>query len=132
MSIFDWQDEYSVDNGMIDDQHKELLRIAEALFNAVLSQIDEAHLEKSFETLLNYTKKHFSDELNYFEENKALGIINHASEHDQLSEELIAVWDKERLGFQSEKGRILLNWVEERLLPHMMIDDQKTYQSIKN
>jgi len=106
-----------------------LLKIAETLFNAVLAQRNEEFLQNCFDELLSFTEKHFSDELEYFKKINAAKINDHAIEHDLLSTELNEVWQKETLGFQDEKGRFLLNWVEERLLPHMMIDDQETYNS---
>ena len=132
MSIFMWMDEYSVDEGMIDRQHKKLLQIAETLFNAVLAQNDQDYLQNCFDELLDYTKKHFNDEEAYFKTINADELTEHAKEHELLAEELNKVWEKELLGFQDERGRHLLTWVEERLLPHMMIDDQGTYNSKTN
>ncbi|MDV7339616.1 hemerythrin domain-containing protein [Terasakiella sp. A23] len=125
MSIFDWQEDYVIDNAMIDEQHKRLLILAEKLFNAVIDQSEDTKI--FFDELLAYTQKHFDDEEAYFKNAGATGWQHHAREHQTLAEELLDVWKKEALGFQSEKGRILLNWVEERLLPHMMIDDQETF-----
>ncbi|WP_135079573.1 hemerythrin family protein [Terasakiella sp. SH-1] len=129
MSIFDWQDAYRIDEGMIDAQHKNLLKIAEKLFNAVLARRDEDHLESCFAELLNYTQKHFNEEEAYFERLKTSGLAQHCEEHNVLAKELQKTWDAEKLGFQEEPGRLLLNWVEERLLPHMMIEDQEVYSS---
>ncbi len=129
MSIFDWQDDYVIDQGMIDDQHKHLLVLAERLFNAVIAQTDDTVAKKIFEELLSYTKMHFSDEEAFFKKSGATGLAGHAQEHHALCEELLDVWQKETLGFQSEKGRLLLNWVEERLLTHMMIDDQDVFKT---
>lgn len=130
MSIFDWQDAYSVDNGMIDRQHKKLLLIAEKLFNAVISEQDETVLKECFDELMAYTQKHFKDEDAFFEQSGVTDLAHHRQEHAALAQELQDVWQKETMGFSGDHGRILLNWVEERLLPHMMIDDQETYSQI--
>jgi len=127
MSIFEWQNEYCVDNGLIDEQHKRLLEITETLFNSVIQQDDDRILTTCFNDLLSYTKKHFKEEEAYFKERGANGLSEHHLEHQKLAAELIDVWDKENLGFHPESGRILLSWVEDRLIPHMMIDDQETY-----
>jgi len=129
MSIFDWQDEYVIDHGMIDEQHKHLLVLAEKLFNAVISQTDAEATAQVFDDLLAYTQKHFNDEEAFFKKNGSTALAVHGKQHQELCEELLDVWKKESLGFQTEKGRILLNWVEERLLPHMMIDDQDAFSS---
>lgn len=131
MSIFQWLPEYEIDHAMIDQQHKTLLQIAEKLFNGVINQESDADLNKRFQELLNYTQKHFLDEEQYFESVHASELEKHRDEHGLLAKELVEVWQKEQLGFQTEKGRLLLNWVEERLLPHMMIDDQETYNSTR-
>jgi hemerythrin len=127
MSIFDWDESYVVDRAMIDEQHKHLLEVAETLFNAVIKGEDDVHLQKCFDALLDYTQKHFTDEEQFFKSQNAAQLDKHIEEHGVLAGELVQVWEEEKLGFKEEKGRYLLSWVEERLLPHMMIDDQETY-----
>ncbi|SCA56004.1 hypothetical protein MTBPR1_150051 [Candidatus Terasakiella magnetica] len=132
MSIFTWQDAYSVDEGMIDTQHKKLLKIAETLFNAVLAQKEEKYIESCFDDLLSYTQKHFNDEETYFKKIGSEKLSPHAEEHKVLATELQNVWQMELLGFNDEKGRELLTWVEDRLIPHMMIDDSEAFHSAKD
>jgi hemerythrin len=132
MSLFDWNEGYVVDQGMIDEQHKYLLKVTERLFNAVLDQETEDRMQECFDALLNYTKKHFHDEEEFFKSAEADQLDKHASEHEGLAGELIKVWEEEKLGFQEERGRVLLTWVEDRLIPHMMIDDQEAYKSCKS
>ncbi|NVJ91741.1 MAG: hypothetical protein HWE34_08795 [Methylocystaceae bacterium] len=129
MSIFDWQEAYVIDHAMIDEQHKKLLVIAEKLFNAVIAKEDTKIVETAFQDLLAYTQKHFKDEEDFFISAGAPQVDKHQTEHAILAQELVEVWQKESLGFEEEPGRTLLTWVEDRLLPHMMIDDQETYKS---
>ena len=125
MAHFEWKDEYLVHNEEIDAQHMQLLELANLLLAAVGSGKDEAILKGAFDALLQYTEKHFQDEEALFEKIGSPMLEEHKRQHEKLSGEVRALWMDEAMGFIDGMGRILEEWVETHLVPHMIEDDQK-------
>ncbi|HYH21621.1 MAG TPA: hemerythrin domain-containing protein [Azospirillum sp.] len=126
---FAWKPEYEVGDQTIDGQHRQLLVLANLLFDAVTSGKGEAVIGQAFDALGLYTTKHFEDEDRYFTAIGSLLVTEHRHQHEKLAHELAALREEEMLGFLDGIPDTLEHWVETRLIPHMMIDDQKAFHA---
>jgi hemerythrin-like metal-binding protein len=86
MSIFKWDDEYSVNIFMIDSHHKKLFDIMNRLYELMAEGADDDSIIRIIAELLDYTNYHFS------EEEKMMAQFNYPelSQHQQLHREFIA------------------------------------------
>ncbi|MDR1930155.1 MAG: bacteriohemerythrin [Treponema sp.] len=78
-----WDDKYSVGIQLIDDQHKELISLTNALFRGCLAGPEEAkaYFSETIQGAVDYVKYHFSAEEKILEEIKFPGYENHKSQH---------------------------------------------------
>lgn len=124
MPRFQWKRTYETGNAEIDAQHSQLLALANLLFDAVNKHKDEAVLKEAFDALLLYTQRHFEDEERYFVAIGSPQWQRHRQEHRKLADEVRALWKEGAKGSAAAMGSTLEAWVESRLVPHMMEDDQ--------
>ncbi|HYD65497.1 hemerythrin domain-containing protein [Azospirillum sp.] len=125
---FAWKPEYEVGDHTIDGQHRQLLVLANLLYDAVKMGKGEAVIGQAFDALGLYTTKHFDDEDRYFAAIGSLLLVEHRHQHEKLAQELAALRE-EMLGFLDGIPDTLEHWVETRLIPHMVIDDQKAFHA---
>jgi hemerythrin len=88
MEHFAWKEEYSVGDDVLDNQHKELIRIMNVLYELLQNPTEakELNVESVFDRLANYIAIHFA-----YEENRIQAaqypldkLIAHRAEHDAL------------------------------------------------
>jgi len=121
--------EYEVGDAHVDGQHRQLVELANLLYEAVVSGRGETVVHPAFEALGVYTRKHFQDEEHFFEEIGSRLLADHRHQHETLTRELGALHDEEMLGFVDGIPDALEHWVETRLIPHMTEDDQKAFHA---
>lgn len=132
MPRFQWKRAYETGNAEIDAQHGQLLALANLLVDAVAKGKDEAVVEEVFDALLLYTQRHFEDEEQYF---VAIGSPlwqRHRQDHRKLAQEVRALWKTGKAGDVAAMGATLEAWVENRLVPHMIDDDQEALKGASN
>jgi hemerythrin len=129
MARFEWTERYAIGNKDIDDQHKVLIELANILSSAVNAGEATSILWDAFDTLLLYVGKHFSEEETLFEDMGCTLLGAHREEHETLEGELRLLWNNERNGLIHDAGRQLEQWVEQRLVPHMIEVDQEALKS---
>lgn len=79
-----WNPDYSVNNKIIDDQHKNLIKILNKLYQGFM---EKKHLDILIDVvneLEDYTKCHFKTEEDLFVKNNYIGAIEHKKEHDDF------------------------------------------------
>jgi hemerythrin len=62
MPQFRWDSTYSVKVKRFDDEHQELFRILNQLYDGMMARRGQEVLESVLKDLLQYTEKHFADE----------------------------------------------------------------------
>ncbi|BCN31977.1 bacteriohemerythrin [Anaeromicropila herbilytica] len=89
--MFEMKEEYLTGITEVDDQHRELFRIAKEAYE-LLNQDFIAdkydHIVAIIEELRNYTKKHFADEEAYMESIGYKRMFTQKMEHNQFIEKL--------------------------------------------
>ena len=84
-SVF-WSDEYSVDFELIDDQHKELVRMTNVLFDGCKAGSTAADVAfmKTIRNAVEYAQTHFFTEEKYMKAAKYPDLEKHKKEHDSF------------------------------------------------
>ena len=87
-------------------------------------------MKKAFDFLLLFTKKHFEDEDRLFSNIGSQALKEHKIKHETLTGEISALWQEDQFGFIDGLKEVLEDWVENRLVPHMMEVDQEAAKQI--
>ena len=103
MSLFQWNESYSVGHQQIDAQHKHLFQLAEELHSAMAAGKGKQMLSQTLGNLISYTKSHFASEEGLMKKYNYPDYPAHKVEHDKLTAKVLA--------FQSDfnAGRTMLS-----------------------
>ena len=88
MPIVTWRDEYSVNVGEIDLQHKKLIELVNNLHASVEACISKNELEVLLIELVKFTRFHFSTEEKYMKDYDFPESEKHSKEHRALLEHM--------------------------------------------
>ena len=102
MSLFEWNDEFSVGIAEIDSEHRELFRIAEELHEGILNGTAEDDLEVMYSRLAEQTRAHFEREDAILRKQGRPNIEQMSREHLRLTQKV------EALGRRLEKRQARL------------------------
>ncbi|MDR3335583.1 MAG: bacteriohemerythrin [Treponema sp.] len=82
--LVEWDDKYSVGIPLIDDQHKELIRLTNELFQGCRTGDDDArqYFMSTIRATMDYVKYHFSAEEKLLENVKYPYIGEHKKQHE--------------------------------------------------
>ncbi|MDR3248736.1 MAG: bacteriohemerythrin [Treponema sp.] len=122
--LVEWEDKYSVGIPLIDEQHKELIRLTNELYLGCLAG-DEAAQVFFFKTVraaLDYVKYHFSAEEKLLENAKFPGLPQHKKLHEDFILQMVTTVQS----FQDGKKFVPNNFVrflKDWILSHIAIQD---------
>lgn len=119
-----WKDDLSVNIGVIDDDHKQLLTLINNLQSAVYYPTGEAFERKALDELVSYTKYHFSREEDMMRENGYSEYEEHKRQHDAMIEKVgvfLGEYEKDKEGTIEKLTQYLKRW----LLEHIAGTDQR-------
>jgi hemerythrin len=122
--LVEWEDRYSVGISLIDDQHKELIRLTNELYQGCLAGNGEAEgfFFKTIRGVLDYTKFHFSAEEKLMENVRYPNYAEHKKQHENFVAQLL----KEVKSFQEGKKFVPNNFVrylKDWILSHIALMD---------
>ncbi len=119
-----WSNELSVNIIEIDNQHKKLLDLINALHAAMSSGKGKEILEDIFSELIEYTKTHFSFEENLMGKHNYSDIASHKMAHKKLTEQVMGFYNE----FKSGKiglPVIIFSFLKDWLITHISGTDKK-------
>jgi len=122
MSI-QWKDEYSVNVKLIDDQHKNFIKILNKIYDS-LDNMQSANLNIIFIELISYINYHFTTEEKYFEIFDYEGKTEHEADHNKFRKKI----NELRQNFHENKVALTLDladYLEDWLLNHINGMDKK-------
>lgn len=125
----DWKDQYSVENAVIDRQHKALF----ALVNEVADKVKTGNMPEIrgvVDRLAAYTVEHFRDEEAIMRKAGYAALEDHELIHTELLEkvqELRAKLEKNQAVSMVGVIRFLSDWLKD----HILLDDMAYKSSIK-
>jgi len=122
--LFEWDDTYSIDIKLIDDQHKILID----LINQLHTAFKQGRAKKQFKTiikgLVDYADYHFGVEEKYFEE---FG-YEHIDSHKEFHKEFVDKLNTFQQDFNSNKTEVtyeLMQYLKDWLIEHIVVEDKK-------
>lgn len=125
MPLIEWTAELSVGIDSIDEQHKKLVNMINALNDAMLLGESNELLGKIFTGLATYTQKHFAYEENMFAEYGYADSQEHKRQHAELINQVIEL--KEQF-IENPQGTIsadLMLFLKRWLTNHIMRTDKE-------
>ncbi|MCP3689332.1 MAG: hemerythrin family protein [Gammaproteobacteria bacterium] len=127
MSLISWSPQLSVGIDSIDEQHKKLINMINALNDALNSGESKEVMVKIFDGLVVYCDKHFTFEEDLFNTHGFAGGSAHKNEHDKLRSQVVEL--KRKLdGGNFMIGLELMGFLKDWLTNHIMKSD-KAYVS---
>lgn len=124
MSKIKWSDKLSVGVDEIDTQHKELIKIANALIHAVKTNKKERTINNVIKKLREYTVFHFNSEEKLMKRKNYDSYTEHSVEHKKLKK---TVQQFQRSIYEGEQvsPTDLFMFMKTWLLKHILESDQK-------
>ncbi len=129
MEPIQWKAEFLTGDESIDEQHKELIRLANLLMDAAARGGEKAVIKAAYQALFRYTEKHFVEEEEYWRDLDTELLDSQRLQHQTLKQELASLWTNESLSFKDVPEDALRKWVVERLLDHFMVADQAAVEA---
>ncbi|MBI5888056.1 MAG: hemerythrin family protein [Deltaproteobacteria bacterium] len=119
MALFEWNDSYSVKVGLFDGHHKKLVGMINELHQAMVSRQANAVIEKILDSLVDYTKYHFTEEERLMKQHGYPGYEQQKKEHADLVSQVADIQDRYKKGSLSvslETMSFLKNWLSSHIL----------------
>ncbi|MCX7141786.1 MAG: bacteriohemerythrin [Proteobacteria bacterium] len=118
MSLIKWSSELSVEIEIIDAQHKKLIAMINKLDAAMRLGKGRDLTEKILDELVEYTRKHFSAEEEYFTKFGYPFTAQHVKEHIAFIkkiEKFQANFEKEKLTLSTKIVDFLSDWLRDHI-----------------
>jgi hemerythrin len=118
MSLFEWNDEFSIGIAEIDSEHRELFRIAEKLHEGILNGTAEDELEVTYSQLAEQTRAHFETEDAILRKEGRPNVEQISREHIRLTEKVEALGrrlEKRQARLDMETLRFLRTWLDHHI-----------------
>ncbi len=119
MAFFDWQANYSVGIQKIDDQHKELVRHLNNLYEAMHAGKGKDALDTVMTGMVRYTREHFITEESLMRDHQYPGYDAHRKKHQRMTArvlELKAEFDAGQLSNPLQMVNFLKDWLGKHIL----------------
>ena len=124
MSLFTWNEKYSVHVETMDTQHKKLFELIAKLHEAMSAGKGNTEVGEILRGLNEYTTTHFADEEKYMESFGYTGLAEQKKQH-QVFIDKINGYEKDlsekRLGLSID----VLNFLKDWLVQHIQTTDAK-------
>ena len=124
IKIAQWRPEYETGNGIIDEQHKSLFSTINALNSAMLEGQGEALLEKTLDSLKDYTTVHFDTEEKFMLDHKYPDYIEHKQKHEALKAKVLS-FEKKNYDDLSKLTNAVSHFLTDWLIHHIKDEDKK-------
>lgn len=124
MSRIQWSDELSVGVKEVDDQHKELINIANTLLGAVESGGGRKVTDKVIKRLRDYTVFHFNSEEDLMRASQYPRLAEHASTHSRLKNE-VKDFQRDVYEGKSPSPATVMAFLKTWLLDHILNHDRE-------
>jgi hemerythrin len=124
MSFMEWSESLSVGVSEIDNQHKQLIKLINLLFDAMGKGQGKEILSKTLSELINYTKMHFANEEKYMQMYKYSYYLSHKAEHDKLTKQVLELNQEFNSGNTLITVKVM-NFLKDWLKTHIQQNDVK-------
>jgi hemerythrin len=117
--LFPWSDTYSVQIGIVDMQHKNLVDLINELHQAMITRTGKEHLGKILSSLIKYTQAHFKAEEGILQSNQYPDLINHKAEHDRFTKTVLdfqSKFQRNEIGLTIDVMDFLKDWLSKHIM----------------
>jgi hemerythrin len=131
MDYFQWTDDLSVNNPIIDRDHLELISLVNELHSAAELGKDRIALSNILDSLFSYTQEHFQREEILMEAISYEDITPHFAQHRNLIDRVVTLRSalaEERSYVALETAELLRFW----LTSHIKLSDRKLAAAVRN
>jgi hemerythrin-like metal-binding protein len=125
MALIEWTAKLSVGIDSIDEQHKKLVNMINALNDAMLTNSSDELLGKIFTGLAAYTQKHFTYEENMFAEYGYPDSEEHKRQHNELIAQVVDLKEKFIENPQRTMSADLMLFLKRWITNHIMRTDKE-------
>ncbi len=131
MAQIRWNEQFSVTNEFIDNQHKQIISIINDLYESQRKDDQFETMESIFIRLKEYANTHFRDEEKLLAEWQYPNLKEHHEAHQKLINKLLEE-QKEFINMKKQYPiRQLLSFIKEWLVDHLYTMDKKYIPYIK-
>ena len=121
---YQWKEKYSVGVQSIDNQHKEIFRLLDKLFEALKSGQAAQTTIRIIAELENYAVIHFHKEKFFFRQFNYTGSAEHLQEHKQFIEKVASIKADAKSGKLASSFE-LINFLKTWIDHHILVVDMK-------
>lgn len=117
MSLMEFGNEQKIGIQKIDNEHKAIIENVNHLYE--IKDHEKTEILKSFDSLLEKLKNHFSSEETFMIEHKSMNYISHKLEHDRAYKKYLSYYQSFKSSKKNFDTEILLsmrNWIESHLV----------------
>ena len=127
MPLIAWKDDYSVNNEILDNHHKELFRIINELYDDCLNVDNVNCLGPKLDDLVSYSKYHINAEEQFMKDKGYKDYENHIVLHSQFVRKINDVYVNYPQN-ELEASRDLIIFLGNWILNHIIKEDLKYSQ----
>ncbi len=124
MSLFYWEEKYSVNVKEIDEQHKKLINILGDLHTAMLGAKAMDILEKILKELIDYTDYHFKTEEKFMTQYNYPQYKEHKESHDDFTKKVSDFYTDFKQGKKFISVELLF-FLKDWLINHILGEDKR-------
>lgn len=119
----EWREEYVIDNGVIDEEHKRLLDMANDVFALIDPEAQKAELIALVKALYCYMESHFEHEETLMQEAEFPQFATHAEKHRRIIAEMNQALrvQKDLNQYAAQLRHLMVDWV----VQHIIDEDRK-------
>jgi hemerythrin len=125
VAYMEWSDKFSVGVDSVDRQHQRLVTMVNELFDAMKAGHGKDVLEKTLDSLVQYTVYHFSYEEKLFADTGYPDAERHKHEHEDLTKQALAIQEKVRSGASFALSMEVMEFLKNWLVNHILGSDKK-------
>lgn len=123
MAVIKWRDSYNTGIEAVDEEHKKLVDLIEAMHTSIRDDEPKKTVERVLAEIAEYTQTHFHNEEALMEEKEYPELEAHKSQHQSLIEEVGEYKDRLRNDFPGSRQE-LYRFLREWLINHIMESDK--------
>lgn len=124
MALVAWEEQYSVGNDRIDQQHQRIVAMINALGEAMETGTEKAALMKILSDLAGYTKTHFSEEESLMAQKSYPYLAEHQERHVALNRQLADYYRNFYLSSRPQTAEVMA-FLQSWLFNHILEEDKR-------
>jgi hemerythrin len=123
MALLKWDNTYSVNIELIDNNHKMIIDLINSMHDAILMGREEEEVENVLRSLMRYTDVHFAEEEKILVSGGYPNVSEHTFMHNKMTEQVWKMYERYEDGenITNEIMSLLTRWVT----THIMSEDQE-------